>query len=235
VIEIKFVLDFDGVLFNSAFEAFSVANHATKGRLNFRQDVNYEEFLEFRSVVTDAWQYNRLYAATSSVLPNALHMITPGEEDWSFSREFFEARRAIMEDPEWPKVMPAYDFFFLLKPILLQCPDRFAILSTRNVSSIDEALAFNGVTGIQIFGQEDIRKLGSKLNVARSQNWLEPQKYMVVYVDDMNSHLEPFQGQVHLPLHASWGYDRETSSSLSQSQVHTIISSLLAIGDGSRT
>lgn len=233
--EIKFVLDFDGVLFNSAFEAFSVANHATKGRAGFRQDVNYEEFLAFRSVVTDAWQYNRLYAANSSVLPNTLHMITPDEGDWSFSRDFFEARRVIMEDPEWPKVMPAYDFFFLLKPILLQCPDRFAILSTRNVSSIHEALAFNGVDGIQIFGQEDIRKLGSKLSVAKSQNWLDPKKYMVVYVDDMNSHLEPFQGQVHLPLHANWGYDRETSSSLSQSQVHTIISSLLSIADGTRT
>jgi hypothetical protein len=235
MMEIKFVLDFDGVLFNSAFEAFSVANHATKGRAGFRQDVNYEEFLAFRSVVTDAWQYNRLYAANSSVLPNTLHMITPDEGDWSFSRDFFEARRVIMEDPEWPKVMPAYDFFFLLKPILLQCPDRFAILSTRNVSSIHEALAFNGVDGIQIFGQEDIRKLGSKLSVAKSQNWLDPKKYMVVYVDDMNSHLEPFQGQVHLPLHANWGYDRETSSSLSQSQVHTIISSLLSIADGTRT
>jgi hypothetical protein len=185
--------------------------------------------------VTDAWQYNRLYAANSSVLPNTLHMITPDEGDWSFSRDFFEARRTIMEDPEWPKVMPAYDFFFLLKPILLQCPDRFAILSTRNVSSIHEALAFNGVDGIQIFGQEDIRKLGSKLNVAKSQNWLDPKKYMIVYVDDMNSHLEPFQGQVHLPLHANWGYDRETSSSLSQSQVHTIVSSLLSIADGTRT
>lgn len=235
MMEIKFVLDFDGVLFNSAFEAFSVANHATKGRAGFRQDVNYEEFLAFRSVVTDAWQYNRLYAVNSSVLPNTLHMITPDEGDWSFSRDFFEARRVIMEDPEWPKVMPAYDFFFLLKPILLQCPDRFAILSTRNVSSIHEALAFNGVDGIQIFGQEDIRKLGSKLSVAKSQNWLDPKKYLVVYVDDMNSHLEPFQGQVHLPLHANWGYDRETSSSLSQSQVHTIISSLLSIADGTRT
>lgn len=233
--EIKFVLDFDGVLFNSAFEAFSVANHATKGRAGFRQDVNYEEFLAFRSVVTDAWQYNRLYAANSSVLPNTLHMITPDEGDWSFSRDFFEARCVIMEDPEWPKVMPAYDFFFLLKPLLLQCPDRFAILSTRNVSSINEALAFNGVDGIQIFGQEDIRKLGSKLSVAKSQNWLDPKKYLVVYVDDMNSHLEPFQGQVHLPLHANWGYDRETSSSLNQSQIHIIISSLLSIADGTRT
>lgn len=233
--EIKFVLDFDGVLFNSAFEAFSVANHATKGRAGFRQDVNYEEFLAFRSVVTDAWQYNRLYAVNSSVLPNTLHMITPDEGDWSFSRDFFEARRVIMEDPEWPKVMPAYDFFFLLKPLLLQCPDRFAILSTRNVGSINEALAFNGVDGIQIFGQEDIRKLGSKLSVAKSQNWLDPKKYLVVYVDDMNSHLEPFQGQVHLPLHANWGYDRETSSSLNQSQVHIIISSLLSIADGTRT
>lgn len=233
--EIKFVLDFDGVLFNSAFEAYSVANHATKGRNDFRQDVSYQEFLAFRSVVTDAWQYNRLYSATSSVPPGTLHAIMPDEADWSFSRDFFEARREIMEDPEWPKVMPTYDFFLLLKPLLLQCPERFAILSTRNVSSIRGAMAFNGADVIPVFGQEDIRKLGSKLNVAKSQDWLDPKKYLVVYVDDMNSHLEPFQGQIHLPLHAGWGYDKETPSSLSANQVFTIISSLLSIADGTRT
>jgi hypothetical protein len=233
--EIKFVLDFDGVLFNSAFEAFSVANQATKGRSGFRQDVSYQEFLLFRSVVTDAWQYNRLYSASCSVLPDALHAITPDEADWRFSHEFFEARQVIMDDPDWPKVMPPYDFFLLLKPLLLQFPGRFAILSTRNLSSIHGAMAFNGADVIEVFGQEDIRKLGNKLNVAKSQKWLDLDKYLTVYIDDMNSHLEPFQGQIHLPLHAGWGYDNETVSSLSANQIHTIISSLLSIAEGTQS
>ena len=67
--QVKFVLDFDGVLFNSAFEAYSVANRAVAGCNEFRQDISYEEFLAFRSVVTDAWQYNRLYSVTHSVPP----------------------------------------------------------------------------------------------------------------------------------------------------------------------
>src|ERR1700751_6016486 len=67
VMEIKFVLDFDGVLFNSAFEAFSVSNRATAGRAQFRQDITYEEFLSYRAVVTDAWQYNRLYSREHSL------------------------------------------------------------------------------------------------------------------------------------------------------------------------
>lgn len=229
--EIKFVLDFDGVLFNSAFEAFSVANHATKGRSCFRQDVNYEEFLAFRSVVTDAWQYNRLYSMAKVVPPVALREIKPDADDWSFAHDFFEARREIMADPEWPKVMPPYDFFFLLKPLLLRVPDCFAILSTRNVASIREAMAFHDADTVQIFGQEDIRSHGSKLEVAKAQHWLDEGKYLVVYVDDMNSHLEPFEGQIHLPLHAGWGYDRETPSSLSANQIHTIIASLLSIAE----
>lgn len=232
--EIKFVLDFDGVLFNSAFEAFSVANHAIKGRNGFRQDVTYEEFLAFRSVVTDAWQYNRLYSVAKAIPPAALHEIEPDEDDWAFSRDFFEARRTIMDDPDWPKVMPPYDFFFLLKPLFQSCPERFAILSTRNLSSIRGALAFHDADTVQVFGQEDIRSLGSKLNVAKSQHWLDPGKYLVVYVDDMNSHLEPFQGQIHLPLHASWGYDHETPSSLTENQVYTVISSLLSIANGTQ-
>ncbi len=229
--EIKFILDFDGVLFNSAFEAYSVANEATKARPGYRQDVTYEEFLAFRSVVTDAWQYNRLYSERKALAAGALHLVKPDDEDWAFSREFFEARKVIMANADWPKIMPPYDFFFLLKPLLLAYPDRFAILSTRNVNSIREALSFHGADTIKVFGQEDIRSLGSKLNVARSQHWLDPQKYLVVYVDDMNSHLEPFQGQIHLPLHAGWGYDSEASHSLTANQIHTIVSSLISLAE----
>jgi hypothetical protein len=227
--QLQFLLDFDGVLFNSAFEAYSVANRCTEGRPGFRQDVTYEEFLEYRSVVTDAWHYNRLYSERHAIPAASLHSIVPDDEDWAFAHSFFEARKVMMEDPEWPKVMPPYDFFYLLKPLLLQHPERFAILSTRNVQSIKEAMAFHEADVIPIFGQEDIRRLGSKLAVAEEQRWLARGQWLVVYVDDMNSHLEPFEGQIHLPLHADWGYDRGTPGSLSASQVTNIINSLLSL------
>lgn len=229
--EIKFILDFDGVLFNSAFEAFSVANKATEGRSGYRQDITYEEFLAYRAVVTDAWQYNRLYSRDHPLPASALRDVEPEGIDWEFSRSFFDARKQIMQDPEWPKVMPPYDFFFLLKPLLLKRPERFAILSTRNVQSIREALAFHDADVVHVFGQEDIRRLGGKLAVAKDQHWLNNGKWLIVYVDDMNSHLEPFEGQIHLPLHAAWGYDAGTPGSLSANQVHTIVSSLLTIAE----
>lgn len=232
--EIKFVLDFDGVLFNSAFEAYSVANLTTKGLDEFRQDITYEEFLAYRSVVTDAWHYNRLYSLCDHVPAAALHSVTPEAADWEFSHRFFEARKTLMADPDWPKVMPPYDFFLLIKPLLLQYSERFAILSTRNTGSIRETLAFHGVNTIPIFGQEDIRRLGSKLEVAKDQHWLDQGKWLIVYVDDMNNHLEPFEGQIHLPLHANWGYDQETPGSLTDQQILTIITSLLSLAEGNR-
>ena len=228
--ELKFLLDFDGVLFNSAFEAYSVCNECVRGQEGFREEVSFEEFLEFRAVVTDAWQYNRLYATDrrrTSI--EALPHEVPVAADWEFSRAFFAARAVMMADPQWPKMMAPYDFFFLLKPLLIAHRDRFAILSTRNVESIRQTMAFYDADVLPIFGQEDIRRAGSKIVVAREQGWLERGRYLAVYVDDMNSHLEPFDGKVHLPLHANWGYDKEKVDSLSQHQVLTIIGSLLKL------
>jgi hypothetical protein len=90
-------------------------------------------------------------------------------------------------------------------------------------------MAFHEADAIEIFGQEDIRRLGSKLAVAESQKWLERGKWLIVYVDDMNSHLEPFEGQIHLPLHADWGYDKGTPGSLTANQIINIITSLISL------
>lgn len=231
--QVKFLLDFDGVLFNSAFEAFTVANRAVAGETGYRDDVAYEEFLEFRGYVTDAWQYNRLYSKRLAVKASAVPTLQPVEEDWEFSKKFFEMRKVLMQDPEWPKVMPPYDFFYLLKPYIVAHPDRFAILSTRNVQSIVEALRFHQADVLPVFGQEDIRRAGNKLGVAKEQGWLDRGKWLIVYIDDMNSHLEPFEGHIHLPLHADWGYDQGTPGSLSAPQIIYIISSLLSLTEQS--
>lgn len=230
--ELKLVLDFDGVLFNSAFEAYSVCNRAVTGAANYRQEVSFEEFLTFRAVVTDAWQYNRLYDERRLIEPIDLHDVAPDEEDWSFSTRFFAAREAMMVDPDWPKLMAPYDFFYLLRPLLLAHPDRFAILSTRNVASIRRTLDFYDADVVPVFGQEHIRSIGSKIAVAEAQGWLRNGAYLVVYVDDMNAHLEPFEGRVHLPLHADWGYDHTDTNSMTQHQVLTILSSMLKLSQG---
>jgi hypothetical protein len=230
--ELKLVLDFDGVLFNSAFEAYSVCNRTVADNPDYRQEVSFEEFLAFRAVVTDAWQYNRLYDGRRLVEPAHLPDTTPDAEDWAFATRFFAARDAMMVDPDWPKLMAPYDFFFLLRPLLLAHPDRFAILSTRNVASIRQTLDFYDADVIQVFGQEHIRSTGSKIAIAEAQGWLTQGNYLVVYVDDMNAHLEPFEGRVHLPLHADWGYDHTDHNSMTQHQVLTILSSMLKLSQG---
>ena len=230
--DVLFVLDFVGVLFNRAHEAYQVSRKTIEGDDRYRQDVDYEEFLHYRAVVTDAWQYNRLFGSHCQVPREALRLVEPNSGDWDFARRFFATRKELMEGADWPKSMPPYDFFLRLKPLLLQHPDRFAILSTRNVQSIRQTLQFHDADVVPIFGQENIRESGSKLEVARSQGWLEKGKHLTVYLDDMNSHLEPFEGEVHLPLHADWGYDRNTPGSLSDHQVMTIFRSLLALATG---
>ncbi|MDG6079364.1 hypothetical protein E3U23_09180 [Erythrobacter litoralis] len=228
--DVLFILDFDGVLFNSAYEAFQVSRRAIAGEGDaFRQDVDYQEFLSYRAVVTDAWQYNRLFGSHCQVPREALRLVEPNAEDWAFAKKFFAARAEMMKESDWAKSMPPYDFFLRLKPLLLEHPDRFAILSTRNKQSIEQTMQFHDADILPIFGQESIREHGSKLEVAKAQGWLEKGKYLTVYLDDMNSHLEPFEGVVHLPLHADWGYDRNTVGSLSDHQVMTIFRSLLAL------
>jgi len=227
--DVLFVLDFDGVLFNSAYEAYNVSTHAIRGDDRYRQDVDYEEFLAYRAVVTDAWQYNRLFSQSDRVPREALRLVQPTDVDWDFARRFFAARKALMAEADWPKSMPPYDFFLRLKPLLIEHSRHFAILSTRNVDSLRQTLAFHDADVIPVFGQEDIREHGSKIEVARSQGWLDGKDWLTVYVDDMNSHLEPFEGAVHLPLHADWGYDKTTLGSLSDHQIMTIIKSLLAL------
>jgi acetolactate synthase-1/2/3 large subunit len=237
VAEPRIVLDFDGVLFNSAYEAFTVCNLATRGNPAYRQGVSFEAFMQCRVHLTDAWQFNRLYSVKRHTGRFAtLRQARAGEDDHAFAHSFFAARAAMMLDPDWPKAMAPYDFFFQIRPLLLAHPERFAILSTRNVESIRRTLQFFGVhpDTLAIFGQEHIRKAGSKLAVAQAQGWLEGDQF-TVYIDDMTEHLTPFEGKVHLPLHADWGYDRARGDSLSQQQMLGIITSLLSRDEAEAT
>ena len=60
--------------------------------------------------------------------------------------------------------------------------------------------------GIPIFGQERIQKHGTKFNTLL-QNGLIEYPENVLVVDDMQSHLLPFQNLGVNCIQADWGYD----------------------------
>lgn len=223
------LLDFDGVLFNSAYEAYQVCEHMSKGNTLYRHSLSFDEFMSFRSQLTDAWQFCRLYQKDRILRDiSKLHEIVPDHNDWTFSEEFFAARAEMMKDSEWAKLMSPYPFFYQLRPLLMRYSQNFKILSTRNKASIHRTLAFFEADVVEVYGQEDIREYGSKLGVAKNYSWLENGDY-IIYIDDMNSHLEPFESEVNLCLHAGWGYDIARVDSYTQSQILQIIGSFLKV------
>ena len=228
------MLDFDGVLFNSAYEAYQVCELVARNNSDLRVGVNFEEFMEFRSRLTDAWQFNRLYSKKSALKDfSLLAAIEPEKQDWTFSENFFAARADLMKDKDWAKLMSPYPFFYQMKSLINVHPNLFKILSTRNEDSISRTLDFYGVTGVGVFGQKAIRERGSKLEVALSQQWLGDSIYSV-YIDDMNAHLEPFEDQVDLCLHAGWGYDVSDLDSYTGTQAFGLLKALVAINKGQK-
>lgn len=227
--DLLIVLDFDGVLFNSAYEAYQVCEQVVKEDSELRRGVHFDEFMDFRARLTDAWQFNRLYSKQDHLKDfNLLPEIEPKAGDWAFVDQFFAARKVLMANADWEKLMSPYPFFYQIKGLINKYPGMFRILSTRNEHSIKRTLDFYSVPNIEIFGQESLRDKGSKLNVAASQGWLNGNHY-TVYIDDMNAHLEPFQGNVDLCLHAGWGYDASGYESYTENQAFNMINGLVAL------
>jgi len=228
------LLDFDGVLFNSAYEAYRVCQVIAPVTDNYRTDVSFEEFMDFRSYLTDAWQFSRLYDKTRLIKDySKLVDVVPDNEDWRFANGFFAARATMMKNPDWAKVMSPYDFFFQIKEVIQNNTAYFKILSTRNVESIRRTLDYFEVPNIEIFGQEHIREFGSKIGVAKHMGWISD-NYYTVYVDDMNSHLEPFERKADVTFHAGWGYDQTGYESVTSTQLAKIIKSFISLENGKK-
>lgn len=111
--------------------------------------------------------------------------------------------------------------------MILEYPSSFKILSTRNKESIKRTLEYFERNVLEIYGQEDIRVYGSKLEVAYALKWFKRDDYLV-YIYDMNSHLEPFEKHVDLCIQAGWGYDFIIFESYTKCQTLKIINALFS-------
>lgn len=206
------LLDFDGVLCDSAREAYTVAQRVAQSDDSLRDDVSFAEFLSFRSRVTDAWQYRRLYT-TGRMRPGS----SASEPDRSYALAFFEARNELIASDSWPETMEPYSVYCHIRTCTLQNPDAVKIISTRDAGSIRRTFDYFGFGGVEIRGQADVRRFGSKSAVAGESGWLGTSR-PTIYVDDMVEHLAGFADadpQIEL-VHAGWGYGGTTDASWTQ-------------------
>jgi hypothetical protein len=121
------MLDFDGVLFNSAFEAYKVCELAATMQPGYRSSVSFDEFMVFRQYLTDAWQFNRLF--DKSLLLDDLSKLNSEkctDRDQKFADYFFKAREVLMQSKDWANMMSPYPFFFNIKKYLVNAPENFS-------------------------------------------------------------------------------------------------------------
>jgi len=214
------LLDFDGVLFDSAQEVYQVCQKMANSGLATRCDVNEAEFMRFRKSVKDAWQFAYLYNKPDKPIPSK-----PNMEDEIFAKEFFETRKALAKDDDWFNKIPAYEFFNGIKKYLLNYPANFKIISTRNEESILKILQANGVSEIEVIGQASIKDAGGKIQAAMNAGLLSKEEF-ILYIDDMLEYSNQFSVYVDLAVHASWGYGHLNEKSLSEKCAVALIDAL---------
>ena len=118
---LKIILDFDGVLFDSAYEAYSVCQNMQNLDLmhDLRKDVSYTEFRLYRPKVKNADDFIPLYFSN----PDAI-------DANKFLEFFFISRKQLMESEGYAeKYYPKFDFLRLILPLMQKKNNCFYICS----------------------------------------------------------------------------------------------------------
>lgn len=222
-------LDFDGVLFLTLREVFAICQFLTAKYDDYRDDVSFEEFCSFRRHLTDAWQFNLLYHRKSVFKEFcSLSHFEKNKDDELFARRFFETRADYNSNYDTSDLFEATKFFLNLLPALKSMPEKFAIVSTRNRVSILAVFKSYGLVGIPIFGQEQVQRHGTKFNTLLQNGLIEHPEHVLI-VDDMQSHLHPFQNLGVNCIQADWGYDVPGECAFDvQSSTHAVLTFISA-------
>lgn len=218
-----YFIDFDGVLFDSASEAFLVCQTLASSDDRLRNDVSYDEFIRFRAHVTDAWHFQYLY--TEYDWSKLVDTWRYSEECANFENGFFRVRGDLLGSVDWVNCFHPYQFFFDLLEIVKE--NNICILSTRSENSIKFVLDSHGVL-CDIYGQNFLKKLPLKKKSVAIKNIMSSRKIeesKSLFIDDMLIHyLDVKENTKSYALLANWGYDLYTDEGLSSTRALTEIS-----------
>ncbi|MEN9306247.1 MAG: hypothetical protein RL173_179 [Fibrobacterota bacterium] len=232
------VLDFDGVLFDSAWEAYEVGHLAVFGNRHSAADTKrWELFRALRCKILTAWQYKPVFDSIrlGEALPKAVLRLEaslkagPGLDDKVFESKFFGCRAEWVAQDKlgWLNLSKPTHFFTAIHPLLAKHPDQFVIVSTRNEESIKEILKpYIDPAKLGIYGSASFQANGeSKTTTIRRVISGQPHS---LFIDDGEEHIRAAEGIPGLQsILAGWGYVPAQKACDNASQVSQIILDLL--------
>lgn len=211
-------LDFDGVLFNSAYEAYWIAENTALKFENFKS-FTFEEFLLFRKKIKSARDLATYYSKDFN------QVIDKKKLQDIYEQKFYATRFNIMNsygDNYCTKFFPALDFFKAISSVLTNKPYLFCIISTRDTNSINLALEShnifmkNNIIGSELFYEYN-RKSSAFTYKYGNQAKLE------IYVDDFDSHCIDMLSVSKKSVQADWGYGEVKDNAFSFKEITKMV------------
>lgn len=209
--KIELVLDFDGVLFNTAEEAYSVCIRTpvfNRKRFNHKA---YLKFLRLRPLVGPAWNYYEIMQIILKKKSPSSLLFRKTLRSVHFEKKFFKTRYKFKRNlyKRWIKLNTPYAFFFKLSAILSKYPNcEVSILSTKDKKTISDLLACYPKSAKyfdNIYDKTTFDKYGSKCKFLMEKQSKEKKK--ILFIDDSTQHIEKCRNIRNIiPIQASWGY-----------------------------
>ncbi len=211
-------LDFDGVLFDTAREAYLIAHKSFFNDDNVEySSKRYAKFLILRPFVVSPWQYLLVFDLISENLTDQVilekykqqYKFQPSTKELDFEYKFIKTRNEMMNGnrTNWLKLQKPYSFFRLIKPLLIKQPQYFQIVSTKQTEYILELLNHHGVhwKAVQVWGG-DVFEECERSKAIILKRFIQ-NNVRVIFVDDNSKHLNELNSLKNVEaISANWGY-----------------------------
>lgn len=153
-------LDFDGVICDSAFEAFRVglvAHGASSSAYYNGLDYLYPKFLEKRAHVGPAWNYFYVFR---ELLENNWSPWLASDEAVMFQRVFFEERaKACQQMEQWLRL---HKFYPVVLDALKKSKKALNILTNKNSEPVFQLLEISGIEVADVFSMPELPEFRDK-------------------------------------------------------------------------
>jgi len=244
VIDKGIFLDLDGVLFDTAKEAYCLCA-LTLNRARSPKEVNFSSrhfkiFEKYRFLINCAADYyylmknidEKIDRITIDVREEFEKLRTVAlPEACEFEKNFLAKRRYVKDNhyADWISLNAPYAFLSKVRSLIKKNKDKFFVITTKDEETVLKLLEINGVEFLKknILGRKAFRKFGSKGKIIR---FIKDKHKMrrSIFVDDSKEHLSSCADINGLKLvHAGWGYVASEDKSFNQTEVIAEIQKML--------
>jgi CMP-N-acetylneuraminic acid synthetase/phosphoglycolate phosphatase-like HAD superfamily hydrolase len=229
-------LDFDGVVVDSATEAYAMAM-LTTGKIKMLSELDLtsdhaKRFLGQRCHIGPAWNYHYLLKAIDDKNDVSFEELLPneaGNEAKRFQEQFFATRQVIRNHfwDQWLNLNALYEGSDRFIDLINQ-NDNIVIVTTKDASTVDALLTMYGVTReVTIYDAKTYEEFGCKsyfMDDYIKKNSIK----RALFIDDSKSHLDKCNWVEGLKtIQAKWGYVLPEDYSVNMDEVVTVIQEVL--------